>query len=70
MYFNFLPFFLFPFNSKTTYMHIIEGKCKKFPDKQGEKAKIWVGWVTINATSIDIKCFTGALFVSEKIINW
>jgi len=40
-------------HSKTTYMHIIEGKCKKFPDKQGEKAKIWVGWVTINATSID-----------------
>ena len=51
-----------------THIHIIEGKCKKFPDKTREKAIIWVKWVMIHAHNLD-KCFTGALFMSEKIIN-
>ena len=46
-------------------MYIFKGKCKQFPNKQREKAIIWVEWVTINATNID-KCFTGSLLVSEN----
>ena len=61
--------FFFPLQLKMTHIHIIEGKCKQFLDKQREKAIIWVGRVTINATNRD-KYFTAALFVSEKIVYW